>query len=101
VLGYLEKTLGLDQATRDDWYRHWVMLGFEAIEQQLRSRATGAYCFGDTPTIADICLVPQVANAARVKTDMSPYPRISEVNATCLEHPAFAAAHPSRQPDAE
>ena len=101
VLGYLEKTLGLDQAARDDWYRHWVMLGFEAIEQQLQARPKSTYCFGETPTLADICLVPQVANAARVKTDMAPYPRISAVNAACLKHPAFEAAHPLKQPDAE
>ena len=101
VLAYLTGPLALDDARRDDWYRHWVALGFEAIERQLNERATGPYCFGDVPTLADICLVPQVANAGRVNLDMAPYPRIRAVNETCLAHPAFAAAHPSRQPDAE
>ncbi len=102
VLGYLKNTLGLDQAARDDWYRHWIALGFEAIEPQLAARAArGPYCFGREPTIADICLVPQVANAGRVNTDLGPYPRIREIDAACREHPAFAAAHPSKQPDAE
>ena len=101
VLAYLTGPLGLDDKRRDDWYRHWVNAGFEAIERQLAERATGRYCFGDTPTLADVCLSPQVANAARVNTDMAPYPRIRAINETCLAHPAFAAAHPSRQPDAE
>jgi maleylpyruvate isomerase len=101
VLAYLTGPLGIDEKRRDDWYRHWVTVGFEAIEKQLNERATGPYCLGNTPTLADICLVPQVANAARVNTDMAPYPRIRAVNATCLAHPAFVAAHPSRQPDAE
>ena len=101
VLAYLTGPLALDDARRDDWYRHWVALGFEAIEQQLGERAAGPYCFGDAPTLADICLVPQVANAGRVNLDMAPYPRIRAVNEACLAHPAFAAAHPTRQPDAE
>lgn len=102
VLGYLKNTLGLDQAARDDWYRHWIRLGFEAIEPQLAARAgEGPYCFGREPTLADICLVPQVANAGRVNLDLGPWPRIRGIDAACREHPAFAAAHPSRQPDAE
>jgi maleylpyruvate isomerase len=101
VLAYLSRQLGLDEPKRDEWYRHWVMEGFRAIETQLQERATGRFCLGDTPTLADVCLVPQVANAARVKTDMAPYPRIRAINEACLAHPAFDAARPDRQPDAE
>lgn len=101
VMQYLESKLGLDQAVRDAWYAHWIAEGFRAIEVQLAARATGRYCFGDDPTLADVCLVPQVANASRVKLDMAPYPRIRAVNAACLAHPAFDMARPDRQPDAE
>jgi maleylpyruvate isomerase len=101
VMQYLENKLQLDEATRNEWYAHWIRLGFEAIETRLADRPAGKFAFGDTPTLADICIVPQVANAGRVKLPMEPYPRISAINATCLAHPAFAAAHPSRQPDAE
>ncbi len=101
VMQYLEKNLNLDQDGRNTWYGHWIRLGFEAIETRLAERGGGAFAFGDTPTIADICIVPQVANAGRVKLPMDPYPRISAINAHCLAHPAFAAAHPSRQPDAQ
>ena len=101
VLQYLARELGVDEAKRDEWYRHWVREGFRAIELRLAERATGPYCLGDTPTLADICLVPQVANANRLNVDMAPYPRIGAINAACLAHPAFAAAHPDRQADAE
>lgn len=100
VLQYLERRLGLDEAKRDDWYAHWIREGFEAIEKRLAERS-GKFAFGDAPGLADICLVPQVANAARVKLPMDPYPRIRAVNAACLAHPAFDAAQPSKQPDAE
>lgn len=101
VLQYLGRELGIEEPKRDQWYRHWVEEGFRAIESRLVERATGDYCLGGTPTLADICLVPQVANANRLKVDMAPYPRIGAINAVCLAHPAFAAAHPDRQPDAE
>ena len=101
VLAYLSRQLGLDEGKRDDWYRHWVMEGFRALETQLAERATGRFCLGDAPTLADVCLVPQVANAARVNTDMAPYARIRAIHEACLAHPAFDAARPDRQPDAE
>lgn len=101
VLKYLEGTLGLDPARRDEWYRHWIVQGFEAIEARLAERHPGRFCFGDTPTLADVCLVPQVANAGRVKLDMTPYPRIRAINDACLALPAFDAARPEKQPDAE
>ena len=100
VLQYLEKTLGADEAKRNEWYGHWIREGFIAIEKMLAERP-GKFCFGDTPTLADICLVPQIANAGRVKLPMEPYPRIRAVHAACQAHPAFDAAQPSKQPDAE
>lgn len=101
VMAYLEKTLGLDQARRDDWYRHWIEVGFRALETQLAERGARRFCFGDAPTLADICLIPQVANSQRVKMDLAPYPRIRAVNEHCLTLPAFERAHPAVQPDAE
>jgi maleylpyruvate isomerase len=100
VLQHLQK-LGIDQAGRDAWYAHWIDAGFSAIEPQLAARGTGRFCFGDSPTIADVFLVPQVANAGRVNLPMDPYPRIRAINAACLALPAFDSAQPSRQPDAE
>ena len=101
VLQYLENTLKLDAAARDAWYAHWIREGFAAIEAQLAARPASRYCFGPEPTLADVCLVPQVANARRVKLDMAPYPRIAAVNEACLAHPAFDRARPEKQPDAE
>jgi maleylpyruvate isomerase len=101
VLRYLEGTLGVEAAQRDAWYAHWIAEGFRAIERQLAERASGRYALGDEPGLADACLVPQVANAGRVKLDMAPYPRIRAVNEACLAHPAFDRARPEKQPDAE
>ena len=101
VLKYLEKDLGLDASKRNAWYAHWIDEGFRAIEPQLARRATGPYCFGDAPTIADVCLVPQVANANRFKVPLDAFPRIRAINEACLALPAFADALPARQPDAE
>lgn len=102
VLKYLTGTLGVDEAAKTEWYRHWVKLGLAAIEARLAgSGETGKFCHGDTPTLADCCLVPQVFNAQRFGVDLAPYPTIAAIHARCEELPAFAAAHPSRQPDAE
>ena len=100
VLAYLDK-IGMSKETRDEWYRHWIREGFDAIEPQLAARASGAFCFGDAPTLADVFLVPQVANATRVDMPLEAYPRIRAINAACLALPAFDQAQPARQPDAE
>ncbi|HMD30043.1 MAG TPA: maleylacetoacetate isomerase [Steroidobacteraceae bacterium] len=98
VLRYLEDKLTLDKATRDAWYRHWVEVGFDALERWLvRDAATGLCCHGSSPTLADICLVPQVFNARRFAVDMNPYPRISGIDAVCRELPAFRGAAPESQ----
>lgn len=101
VLRYLEGPLELDRARRDAWYAHWIEEGFAAIEAQLAQRPGERFCYGDAPTLADVCLVPQVANAARVKLDMGPYPRIRAINAACLALAAFDRARPENHPDAE
>ena len=100
VLKYLAKPLEIAEPVRDEWYRHWVREGFEAIEALLATRAD-PFCFGAAPTIADVCLVPQVANANRLNVDLAPYPRIRQIDARCRALPAFDAAHPLKQPDAE
>ena len=92
-------------ASDDDvarWHRHWIRIGFDALEKMLSgSPCTGAYCHGDTPTIADILLIPQCANARRVKLELDPWPTIARIEAHALTHPAFDAALPKNQPDAE
>ncbi len=103
VLLYLLKTLKVDKAAHDEWYRHWIAVGFEALEKLLADGKAGAYCHGDAPTLADICLVPQVFNAKRFYSDeeLAAYPRILAIFANCLKHPAFQKALPDRQPDFE
>jgi maleylpyruvate isomerase len=101
VLNYLTRELQLDEAQKNSWYRHWTGLGLEAFEAALaRSPQTGRYCHGDTPTMADCCLVPQVFNAQRFACDLSGYPRLMRIHDACMELEAFQAASPARQFDA-
>lgn len=101
VLKYLRGPLGHDEATVNAWARNWISLGFAALEAQLAaSPRRGRFCFGDAPTLADVCLVPQIANAMRVQTDMTPYPTIRAIEQACSALDAFQRAHPSKQPDA-
>ena len=102
VLRYLVKEAGLTEDAKNAWYVHWVQDGFAALEAHLAaSAATGRFCHGDTPTLADCVLVPQVFNAVRFNIDMGPYPAIARIDAACRDLPAFIAAHPSQQGDAE
>ena len=101
VLKYLGEDLGLPVERRDAWYRHWVALGLAAVERQLaQSRDTGLFCHGDTPTMADCCLVPQLYNARRFDCDLEPYPTVLAIGARCQALEAFALARPEVQPDA-
>jgi maleylpyruvate isomerase len=102
VMGYLRDKFGQTEESAFAWSRHWIETGFEAYEATIaKDRKTGVFSHGDTPTFADLCLAPQVFNAARFKVDMARYPTIQRIHATCMQHPAFDAAQPSKQPDAE
>jgi len=95
VLKYLKGTLKQEQAAIDLWYAHWVSEGLEALERMAAPRA-GAFLFGDTPTLADVCLVPQLHNARRFSVPLGPYPTLSRADESASALPAFAAAHPDR-----
>jgi maleylpyruvate isomerase len=102
VMAYLRDKFGQTEESAFAWSRHWIETGFEAYEASVaRDPHTGAYSHGERPTLADLCLVPQVFNAQRFKVDMSHYPTIQRIYATCMKHPAFDAAQPAKQPDAE
>ncbi|MDN3556808.1 maleylacetoacetate isomerase [Halomonas maura] len=101
VLKYLVHELGVDDAAKLAWYRHWIHEGFAALEAMLtREAGTGEFCHGDTPSLADLCLVPQFFNAERFDCDLSAYPTIRRIVASCRALPAFAQAAPGEQPDA-
>lgn len=102
VLKYLRGVIGASEAQKDAWYRHWIDLGFASLEAKLASDTrTGSYVFGDTPTLADLCLVPQVWNARRFSIPLDAYPTIRCITDHAMQHEAFAAAEPGRQPDAD
>lgn len=102
VLQYLQRELGADEAQKNQWYKHWVEGGLAAIEAMLaNSPATGAFCHGDTPTLADCCLIPQVFNARRFNCDLEPFPTIRRIAERCEAVEAFRLAAPQNQPDAE
>src|SRR5215471_3852773 len=102
VLQYLVRTIGASEEAKNAWYRHWVDVGLGALESQLtHDAATGTFCHGESPTLADICLVPQLANARRFGISLEAYPCLLRIEAACNALPAFIAALPEKQPDAE
>lgn len=101
VLKYLAGPLDVSAEDKQTWYAHWIAKGFHALETSLvRDSATGEFCHGDTPGLADILLVGQMYNAHRFNCDIEPYPTLNRIVATCLALPAFDAARPENQPDA-
>jgi len=98
VLKYLSTELGIDEEAKNTWYRHWVEVGFEKLELLLDS--SHEYCVGDKPSLADVCLVPQVFNALRFNVDMTAYPKIAAIYERCNKLAAFSNAAPQNQPDA-
>jgi maleylacetoacetate isomerase len=102
VLRYLAHTLGHDEAAIGAWYNHWIDAGFAALEPLVANDPrTGKFCHGDMPGLADIALVPQVVNAERYRLDMTPYPTIARIFASCIALAPFAMARPENQPDRE
>jgi maleylacetoacetate isomerase len=100
VLNYVTGALGQSEEERLRWYHHWITTGLGALETLLQDPHTGRFCHGNTPTLADVLLVPQVYNARRFECDLAPFPRIVAIDAQCRELPAFKAAAPEAQPDA-
>lgn len=100
VLKYLVGPLKVSEDDKNRWYRHWVETGLEVVERQLAAQPT-RFCHGETPTVADICLVPQIFNAQRFKARLDHVPTVMRIHEHCLTLPAFAASVPAGQPDAE
>ncbi len=101
VLKFLVNDLGVSEQNKMVWYHHWIAKAFTSLEQKLADSAhTGLFCFGDTPTFADVCLIPQVYNAKRFDCPMADYPTIRRIEQHCLTLPAFANASPEKQLDA-
>ena len=102
VMNYLREKFGQTEESAFAWSRHWIETGFDAYEATVaRDPKTGTFSHGDAPTMADLCLIPQVFNAARFKVDMKKYPTIQRIYDACMRLPAFDAAQPGKQPDAE
>lgn len=100
VMRYLEEECGMPLPEREQWIQHWIQEGFTAIETLLRNAPTGVYCEGDEPSLADICLIPQVYSAHRWALDMTPFPIINAIYEHCMTLSAFDRARPENQPDA-
>jgi maleylacetoacetate isomerase len=101
VMQYLESEFNAPKLERESWTKHWIEEGFKAIEALLAdSHATGVYCEGDEPSLADVFLIPQVYNARRAAVDLAPFPMIRRIDENCLKVTAFERARPENQPDA-
>jgi maleylpyruvate isomerase len=99
VLKYLTGQLMVSEEMKNTWYQHWMQLGLTALEKQIQSlQLAGDFCFGDTPTLADICLVPQIFNARRFSCDLNAYPELVRIDANCQRLEAFMNAWPKEVP---
>ena len=102
VLRYLKGTLGADDQARDDWARHWIEVGFTALERRLSSGGySGRCCYGESPGLADCYLIPQTFNGLRLQCSLDPFPTIRRIYEHCMTQPAFQKAAPAAQSDAE
>jgi maleylpyruvate isomerase len=102
VLNYLTRKLGLSEENKSDWLKHWLELGLSALETDLaRAPTRGKFCYGDTPTMADCALVPQMFSASRFNIDTQGFPTLRAIYEACDALPEISSAHPSHQPDAE
>ena len=101
ILKYLTKELKVEDEAKNSWYRHWCREGLVAFEKQLAQLPASSFCYGNTPTLADCCLVPQIFNAKRFDTDLSSLPRTMATFDACMALPAFQKAQPSACPDFE
>ncbi|MCD6078296.1 MAG: putative maleylacetoacetate isomerase [Ramlibacter sp.] len=101
VLKYLVRELKVEEEAKNTWYRHWVRIGLEVFEKELQRLPASTYCYGDTPTVADCCLVPQIFNGQRFQVDLGGLPRTMAAFDACMKLPAFQKAQPSSAPDYE
>ena len=101
VLKYLVRELKIDEAAKNGWYHHWCRTGLQTFERQLAQLPPALYCYGQTPTLADCCLVPQIFNAQRFEVNLTGLPRTMAAFEACMALPAFALAQPSACPDNE
>ncbi len=101
VLNYLKHEFDVNEAQKSTWYHHWIKQGFTALEQQISNGGNKQFCFGDAPSLADICLIPQMYNAQRFHCDLSQYPTLRTIYNHCMEIDAFYKAAPEAQADYE
>jgi maleylacetoacetate isomerase len=101
TLQHLKRALGQNEEQINSWYRHWIADGLAKLEADLGRGASGKFCHGESPTMADCCLVPQIFNAKRYDSDLAPYPKVMRIFDACMQLEAFDCAQPSRQPDAQ
>jgi maleylacetoacetate isomerase len=102
IIQFLKKRFGISDEQKSEWYRHWVDVGFSSLEARLKAeQRVGKFVFGNAPTIADLCLVPQVWNARRFEIPLNQYPNIARLSSNAMELEAFQLAEPASQPDAE
>lgn len=99
ILKYLQSELQVSEQQKSAWYQHWIEQGMAGVERLLAHAGSDLWCFGDSPTLADCCLIPQIANAERMGCDLNPYPRSLRVYRHAMQNPAFETASPKHQPD--